>query len=847
MPSKHFSKDYIFARLGSLGLFWRSRNQLSMLNFKKLKVEFRLSDNIKTFKTNTSIVKALSKDTVFSIIVAVITAFLLYWLELNFWVISKFPLVWDSFIGHYLRLPINVEAYTQMLSTVAGITGVFLGLYFTAVSTVIANAYSSVTGDVRRLILEDRLGNVYVKLVAYLTALSVVLLAFSAVGISVLHLAIPLVVTMSLLAIFAFVRLGRNTFFLSDPTLFFNTLSYDLLKWAKLSTYRGMHWKNAGFQDFYRKQAYRSAATLVALVKISSGKQELEEQSLPRLVQGILLTVGAYIDEKCLIPSDSSWFGKKYSHKQWYLTDSTSEVELATQTDTTLRPNEIPDDTWLEDMVLNAVFNVYYKDIKANNYSALYKKITGLPAFFSKMGEKWFIDEGISWVQELTERIINSKTKSEVDTNDKMELSYAVSTVDILASLPLSIELGFMAAVRNLDIENLQKQLVDIKWSNPQSPYRFPLPPDTVKSLEKINDGAIFEKLARSPHKTQEWYVVEYTFNNIEWALFRQWNSIMELLEVWYCEAGKKLADAKKFKHSAAVYTRALEQTWKLGSHIEELRFVAEALRKDAKLDFEKPEWDWEKEQKRINKLRDNAIDGMAKLIPHLWPDKPSDPDMPDFFGGAVHRMGEACFEALAEGDVNKFKTLFRSYFLGILGVFESIRPQVKNWEASTALTWMAEPIIDLLDLSGYAYILSEYHNQPELWEECKQIWDNYLKMVPTQAEPLAGLLKHNKNLWGVITPRANLRSRWQINLAKLLSDLPRRQTDSYYSRPSVVHASEFIRNIAPDEMLFMFVNANEVFVVKYFLEREDTKTLDFDIREDKVAQINRHQEASDE
>ncbi len=840
MARKHADKNYLFARLGSTRLFWRVRYGFGWINFKRISAGFQVRSKLSDTTTEVQYWRALSKGTVLPILLALIVGFALYAFQLNLAFFTDIHWVHDSFIGRYLALALDGDAYVQMLTVIAGVTGVFLGLYFTAVSTVISNAHSSVSGDVRGLILRDRLGNNYVKLVAFLTALSVVLLAFSATGTTPFHLAIPLLAVISCIAVFAFVNLGQRAFFLSDPTLFFNTLSSELLKWVKRATTGGYQWQNPSFQQHYRKQALKSATTLATLAKISGEKPELQGESLPRLLRSLLALLTVYYEDKHRIPLDSGWYGKKFQHKQWYLTEST-ELEMATQTDSGLKPNEIPDTTWLEDVILEVVFKAFKGDVEAGDYQALYNKIANLPDFFSRASSSWQAGDAKKWHAKLSKDVLAKLIASkEVDETQE---AYSIAVADIVASLPLSLELGFIKSVRELDLVKLRNQLSRTKWSSPDAPYRIALPPNTIKSLEEVRDGSVFEKQTHARNRTQNWYVTELAFKNIEWALYQQWQSLMGLLEAWYSEAGKTLADAKKYKHSATVYARAIEQAWKLDSHIEHLKEASEALRKDIKLDFKRPSWEWDKEHERVAKFRSMAIEGQAKLIPHLWNTKEPNPDMPDFFGGAVHRTGEACYEALMEGDADKFKSLFRPYFLGILGIFESVRPQVKDWEVSSAMAWMSEPILDLFDISGYAYVLAEYHNKPELWNECKGIWDTYLTSMPQQLQSFALISDYHQTPRGVITPRATLRSRWEIALARLLGNLPRQRTTGFYSRPPVEHPSALIRNIAPStDLPHMFSDATDVFTVKYFLERQDASGFDFGVNQSKVDHINRQQ-----
>jgi hypothetical protein len=62
----------------------------------------------------------------------------------------------------------NPSAYGNLFSSLAQIAGVFLGLYFTAVSVVASTVYARVQGDVRSLLLRDKVGNHYIGIVASL-------------------------------------------------------------------------------------------------------------------------------------------------------------------------------------------------------------------------------------------------------------------------------------------------------------------------------------------------------------------------------------------------------------------------------------------------------------------------------------------------------------------------------------------------------------------------------------------------------------------------------------------------------------------------------------------------------
>lgn len=840
MICKHINKAYVFSRLSSIRLFWSVRDRLKKLDFCRQKTDYNIREKLNNTVASINIIWNVTKNSlplvILSLIVAVMLCISEYYIDF-----FKTITIFDKIASH---TSIDKITYTQMLVAISSVIGIFIGLYFAAVGNVLSSTYSLVPAKLRDIVMKHTIKNGYINFVAFLIALSLVLLGLCSIGIQPIHFAIPMLIILTCVAVFAFIELFRGAFKLADPSTLLGPLRYDLMKWVRLSTSNGRRWRNKDFQNYYRIKAYEIVTAMTSLAKISSEKRELQIESFSRILRHMLFTMGEYHNEKSLIPSDSNWFGKKLKHQQWYLSDS-SRLEMATQTSSPLSPIEIPDISWVEDSILGVVFDAYCTDLRANDFDSLFRKLSDLPDILNNMGKNWLIDDGKKWNLKLADEIVNSICATKLDNNTQ-DLN-TVAVMEIVASLPISLELGFINSVNDINLDNLRAKLLRTKWSKAKSPYKFLLPLETIKNLEQIQDGVKFEKSVKSPHKTQGWYVIELIYNNLDWFIFSQWNNLINFFESWYKKAGEQLSSAKRYNDSATVYARAIEQAWRLTKHIEQLKTTSEALRNNTKLDFKRPEWDWMNERRRVNAFRDLAIDGMATLIPNLLQDEKPSEYIPDLFGGAVHYVGEACFNALVDGDANRFSKLFKLYFIGILGVFDRVRPQVKGWDISTAVTWMSEPIIDLLNISGYAYIFAEYHNKVDIWNDCKSVWDTYMKIeaAPQQLETLAALSKHHKNLFGTIAPRDTLRSRWQIDLANLLNSLPRQNVDNnYFTRSPIDHLSEFIRNIAPFDgsMPFMSVDAMDVFIVKYLFERQDSSGLDFGVSLDTIKQINRHE-----
>ncbi len=110
------------------------------------------------------------------------------------------------------------SAYASFMETVAQIGGVFIALYYTALSSVAATVFAKAPSQVRNLFVGERTGSLYMRYVAYATFLPLALVALTFAGVPPLHLGVPCVVVLAAIAILVFVHLGQQAFNFFDPT-----------------------------------------------------------------------------------------------------------------------------------------------------------------------------------------------------------------------------------------------------------------------------------------------------------------------------------------------------------------------------------------------------------------------------------------------------------------------------------------------------------------------------------------------------------------------------------------------------------------------------------------------------
>ena len=160
-------------------------------------------------------------------------------------------------------------------------------------------------------------------------------------------------------------------------------------------------------------------------------------------------------------------------------------------------------------------------------------------------------------------------------------------------------------------------------------------------------------------------------------------------------------------------------------------------------------------------------------------------------------------FDALLSGNADTVKALLIPCFFGCIKRFDDLKPttDLSDWRAQQELQVALAPLLDLMDLSGYACLMADFHNKAQLWTEIKAVWDRYLD--GTQGAQRAALLGAGVSLTEgtfAIPHRGLLRTRWQQRIERTLNQLPRREIyigSVLVSHTLVLHSSSLVRLFA--------------------------------------------------
>jgi len=734
-------------------------------------------------------------------------------------------------------LYLDEETSRNLLGIVAQVAGVFLALYFTAVSVVASTVYARVPGEIRELLTTEKVGNLYIQIVALTVAVATLLLGKSAFGFSINSLDMLVVMLLSIITIFSFVVLGLRIFSYFDPTKLAEYLGYDLARWFKAATPKGFQWNNPSFQHHYQKQAERLSMTYRKVTYLATHAEYFDGTVLTRLITQPLLLLQLYISDKMHIPSNSNWFKKIYSHRDWLTADST-ETDLALHSGTSLQPESVPDLMWFEKNIGETLVEVFRTLAKENDFSSTTDILDNIQRTQSMLSKHLAIDEALyiyRIIQPLVFQIafFDDTNIGDLREDEEKSLLNRLGIIDFYCLELINILLGLSDTLDKTTTDTFASTLDKINWNKSESIYTTQNPREVIKQLEKLQEEIKFEYEAEGKYISPKWYRNQIAAVGMVSFIKEAIEKLVVEYEQLFTNQTESLVSERRYLNAAQIINRGLEACNKFMFHVERIHACYDRL---STFHFVKdipwPSPDWDGLSRRVLTVKEALITNLAKSSVALA-EMPFKKTWPDYFGQSFLVLAEECNNAMATGNDTLFKKIFPAYFNAALKAHERLRIEIGSRTDQTALVFMTEPIEDLLHISGYALIYSELDTN-KYWDITKKLWDLYFDKHDKPQEVIESIsmfAKFRESVFAIL-PRATLRIGWQRKLEKRLHEDNVFREISYDPfttgrkiRPK--HASKIIQLIARGTMGMISHDGQDVFLAMYLANRPEIPSLE--------------------
>ena len=801
---------------------WWLRAALKRLTFLVRAKVFGVRYSLREEKTNLRSLQQIVSDVLMPLIVAGGFAGLLQFID-------------PYFHPYYQKISISIPEdgdYVTFLATVSGIGGVFIGLYYAGISVVGGAMYARVPNNIRDLLAYERIGNIYMRILSFLTALGLILIAFRISGLPRIYLAVPFVTVLAGIGVFAFVKLGQRAFFLFDPTRLSYYIFEQLQYWIGTVKVSGFQWLDRSFQNHAHRRASTTIDTLETLAEITAKEPHLSGKPFVHLSQHLLQFMVNYEQSKANIPTDSAWFGQQYQHPDWYSTED-SQVRLAHSTGTFLQPDVTRNKEWVENKVLPILQRCISVNLKDQKFSDLFDLFEYMDSYTKNLAQVGEVRRAFEFLKNSFLDILKQITKCSDDETANDRVLEEVAAVEILASFAISIALGYHEHSKSSNRQHIEKCIASIQWNNNSSIYRQDFPSYCLERLEWFAPKLDFEKQVDGKIISPNWYCSELVCQIVAERFVENTQELVFTASTFF---NKAISEELLRDHpwlAAAILSREWEYWHKVENQMniwEEIWRNLVARQKIEGLDW--PKFEIEKLSASFEKRKTQILKLMSQhnLLLALSP-RPQ--GFPDYAGQFLHTSGEVAFDALISNKVELFRSVFEHYMYGCLLRFDSLFPKTTavKWRERQEIKIASATLLDVMTVSGYAKLLADYYGNNVLWNEVSTVWEKYFEKKDKSS--LVSLFANAVVITDTsveIPHRGVLRTTWKQKIYEELQNVPRNEDFSRGLMSSEIvidHSSPLVRIFAQEYDGRSF-DGIDVFITYYLQRINEANRCDF-------------------
>lgn len=696
--------------------------------------------------------------------------------------------------------------FDTLLGTIVQIDGVFLGLYFTALTVVAGSTYATAPPRLRSIFLNQKVGTSYIRSVTRNGALGVVALTLSASGYPSQVLAV-VVACHAVVVLLGAVGSGGQALLYFDATLVSNHVA-ERLGYAIRRATHGFGARSAAFQDYYRRVAAEQVAVLKDLSDLAA-HQEQHREKLLRAWEVVFSSLLSYGGVKSRIPGNSRWFRYRYAHRSW-IAGGLGESDISRQLSASLTPRQEPDLDWFESE-LGECSEKLGRVILGDERAAV-DALARLPSASHELASNWRGEEAVVFAARLRRLIIGHVA----DQATPRETVAATLCVDAAVRSALAISAGTRARLSARSAQESVREAAKLVASG--KAIHVGIEPRAVtRALEDLAECLKFERLVDGAEVTASWYrlqIVAAAYVSALWAVPEGQVSDAERAFGEELEPLSGLDDV-------TPYACALSVAFECVAGLEGLVADVQGASEELNVFRVEPTVRWPAKsandlKPRIEAIRRELVRRVGGAVSRLATG-PRTRELPDYLGQFQAVLGEQAVRALAAGDAEGFAAVFEPFFAASIALHDRVEKELPGLSPRDNAILKLDILNELLDLSGYAYLRTQLSNAPAFWDATRGVWDGFLgAAVPGLARYFVEAPNGRRRIF-VMSDRGIVRTRWAQSFASAMA-ASGLKVDPFNWRP-VKHANSAVRAFSASLGYF---HAAEVFVAVHLLSRPD-------------------------
>lgn len=744
-------RSFNYTNIVKTKIFWRARKKLRDLVFRTKRQLYILQDHANTEVRKGRILKGFIKSVSWSCIKVFLIVTLLYLTEYllgRFW--HQYHLSFPSWIQNLVNViprptyPDNKEQIIELISVIASISGVVLALFYPVLATIASTAYAKVQSNIRNLIFSDKRINAYLNNLTRLASLAVINLFALSVGFQPGNLILFVISLYSIIMLYNILKIGLGVYELFDPSKLVIGVAEDLVDMINKAKIGRNFSGDPGFQQHYRKVASDCLEKIRTLVRLCEENDQLNETAYRGIMHRCFFIFHYYLSEKRHIPPVSKWY-PEVSIERSLLGQNDILRQTFKSTLTNLQTDRSTDFNWFENRVISIFFEHNEKQTAEQAKSKFLISVAAVQTPLTLAGALGMADVANNILGSFKDSLLLITAQKEINESYVLYKNKTLLT-EAYYSVVVSFVWHAIEKIESMSVDLLEGEMTKIDWLKRQSLYNTSFYPDSFSELEKMIQRIRFERSVEGQRLTPDWYMQqEVVFHYLKKSTEVLQASIgyiqtylLDIITVWHKE--------QKYILCTRLMMSSRELVFKL---VFKLRICEQRFDEILKRYKRSKNSNWKlfDFQEGLRQLR-NTENVYLPILPdcHLalsvinW-DKQSQ----DLFSMTHLVLSQMINKEMMDNNNENFRQLFSKFPMACVASFTELRTHHQPGLFSDK--YASQPILDVLEISGLAFIYSKLHKNPALWDDCCAAWDTTVqnwtaeqyRLIPTLFEAATG------------------------------------------------------------------------------------------------------------
>lgn len=760
--------------------FWKLFSLLKIYEFYGFKLFFSSNAFLKIIKEANSTEKVILKSGRLSVLIG----FILFITTENLGMVLKsfmpdlYEVIFSRVEAFLPQEGIREESIDSLLSAISGVSGVFLGLYFTSLSFGAGKYHPSI----RKLFLSEKVGSQYITMLAILTIYSFLLWSkFLFIdSLSLVSLVTLILYTIFLVA--AFFPLGKRTFFLAEPNELAREVFIESQRILKQLESQNIFSTYKSVEQNYHLRIQHNLSLLEKLLSESISLNSKGIESATAILRKLYTQIAYYNSFKNRISSESQWFKSVPKFNNWLRPDPLNERLLESQ-GLVLPVAQQVDRDWLGNAVnrlTSLTLEGYAKNASPQGFTTCVMETSVL---LGSMAQNWELTQAIDLNNIIRDQFI---ALCSTKVTDEQELSICSEQVilvklNTLQSLSKNLE--------DLNIEDLLNSLTRASKSR-RDIKSVHIPSSIRVEFEQVRKKLHMEHEVEGRILTPDWYILEVFASIISRELIKLYDKIFPATPIsgYLSEGLPSKARAILLIREHQCFKTSEATLYRIETLLEKLDHFKRSNHENFKLpsDISKIAL--------INRWRESIYLELVYTCKSVFHKKRSESDF-GYFGTLYQILMTVGFDTIVDKNSVFFLKLYPELMvISFLAVERSTQDNSQIEDLSQKLLLSFEPLDDLLTLSFYAYHLFNTSGQEDTVNQMMQTWDRPRKgssFLSNKTDLIKWLLAHHKLRRSSIYGFRGTRTSWKQRFAELIQ--AEATGDKHFHDPQ----GQFIKSLA--------------------------------------------------